>query len=113
MPPTQVKVRLAPEGNLNIPYTITRKACFSPEDEAIVIVTDDGLCIRKEKQAATADDVFQALVVSGDIRISDLDDHLRANLIPGTTLEKVREALTGASVPIEEMIREEREKYEP
>ena len=62
---------------------------------------------------ASADDVLQTLIASGEIRISDLGQHLRVNLAPGTTLEKVHKALTGDSVPIEEMIREEREKYEP
>ena len=60
----------------------------------------------------TADDVLQALIASGEIRLSDLGEHLRMNLIPGTTLARVHEALAGVSVPIEEMIREEREKYD-
>ena len=109
---TQVKVKLAPEGNLNIPFTITRKAGFSPEEEAIVIVTDDGLCIRKEKKVSAADDVLQTLLSSGEIRLSDLDDSLRANLMPGTTLGSIHEALSKVSAPIEEIIHEEREKYE-
>jgi hypothetical protein len=53
----------------------------------------------------SADDVLQTLIASGEIRISDLGQHLRVTLAPGTTLEKVHEALTGDSVPIEEMVR--------
>ena len=60
----------------------------------------------------TVDGVLEALVRSGEIQLSNLGDHLRLDLVPGTTLESVHEALTGISVPIEEMIREEREKYE-
>ena len=73
---------------------------------------DDGLFVHREKKIPTADDVLQALVRSGEIQLSNLRDHLRLDIVPGTTLESVHEALSGASVPIEEMIREEREKYE-
>lgn len=109
---TQIKVRLAPEGSLNIPFTVTRKAGFSPDEEAVIFVTDDGLFICREKETVTADDVFQKLVASGEIRLSNLGQHLQANLVPGITLEKIHEALSGVSIPVEEIIREEREKYE-
>jgi len=65
-----------------------------------------------ERKVPTADDTLHALIASGEIQPSDLGERLRANLIPGTTLERVHEALAGVSVPIEEMIREEREKYD-
>lgn len=85
---------------------------FSSDEEAIIIVTDDGLFVHREKKMTTADDVLQILIRSGEIQLSNLGDHLRLDIVPGTTLESVHEALSGISVPIEEMIREEREKYE-
>lgn len=109
---TQVKVKLAPEGNLDIPFAITRQAGFSPDEEAVIIVTGDGLFVRREEQVPIADDVLQALLGSGEIRLSDLGDDLRVNLVPGITLESVHEVLAGICAPIEEMIHEEREKYE-
>jgi hypothetical protein len=108
---TQVKVKLAPEGNLNIPSIITRKAGFSPDEEAIIVLTDDGLFVCREKKSPTVDDVLQALIACGEIQLSDLGEHLQVNLVPGITLERIHEALSGVSVPIEEMIHEEREKY--
>ena len=85
---------------------------FSSDEEAVIIVTDDGLFVHREKKMTTADDVLQALIRSGEIQLSNLGDHLQLDIVPGATLESVHEALTGISVPIEEMIREEREKYE-
>lgn len=109
---SQVKVKLASEGNLNIPSAITRQAGFSPDEEAIIILTDDGLFIRKEKRTFTADDVLHTLLASGEIRFSDLGEGLRGNLLTDITLERVHAALAGISVPIEEIIHEERDKYE-
>ena len=60
----------------------------------------------------TVDGVLEALVRSGEIQLSNLGDHLQLDLVPEATPASVHEALTGISVPIEEMIREEREKYE-
>ncbi len=107
----QVKVKLAPEGNLNIPSAITQQAGFSPDEEAIIILTDDGLFVRREK-SITADDVLHTLLASGEIRFSDLGEGLGGNLLAGTTLERIHEALTGVSIPIEDIIHEERKKYD-
>ena len=109
---TMTKIRVSLKGDLTIPSEIVQKAGLQPGEEATLSLLDEGLAINKIHRIADADSALKRLVASQVIRLSNLGDTLKGNIIPDLTLEHIHRAFSGLNLPIEDIIREEREKYE-
>ena len=109
---TMTKVRVSPDGVLIIPSEIVQKAGLQPGEQATLSLLDEGLAISKIHRVTDADSALKRLVASQVIRLSNLGDTLKGNIIPNLTLEHIHRAFSGLNLPIEDVIREEREKYE-
>jgi bifunctional DNA-binding transcriptional regulator/antitoxin component of YhaV-PrlF toxin-antitoxin module len=110
---TMTKVRVSSKGDLTIPPEIVQKVGLQPGEEATLSLLDEGLAISKVSRITDADSALKRLVASQVIRLSNLGDTLKGNIIPDLTLEHIHRAFSGLNLPIEDIIREEREKYEP
>jgi bifunctional DNA-binding transcriptional regulator/antitoxin component of YhaV-PrlF toxin-antitoxin module len=110
---TMTKVRVSPKGDLTIPSEIIQQVGLQPGEEATLSLLDEGLAISKVPRVPDADSALKRLVASQVIRLSNLGDTLKGNIIPNLTLEHIHRAFSGLNLPIEDVIREEREKYEP
>lgn len=110
---TMTKVRVSSKGDLVIPSEVVQKVGLQPGEEAALSLLDEGLTISKIHRIPDADRALKRLVASQVIKLSNLGDALKANIIPDLTLEHIHRAFSGLNLPIEDVIREEREKYEP
>ena len=104
----KVKVKVGSEGELFIPASLLRDIGFVANDEATLTLIKRGFIV---KQKAQGKDRFDELVSKGIIALSDPDELLvRENESEALPLEELHATLEGISVPIEEMIRAERDK---
>lgn len=106
------KVRVSPKGDLTIPSEIVQQVGLQPGEEATLSLLDEGLTISKMDRITDADNALKRLVASQVIRLSNLGDALKDNIIPDLTLEHIHRAFSGLNLPIEDVIHEERKKYE-
>ena len=109
---TMIKVRVSPKGDLTIPSKIVQKVGLQPGEEATLSLLGEGLAISKIHRVTDADSALQRLVASQVVKLSNLGDTLKDNIISDLTLEHIHRAFSGLNLPIEDVIREEREKYE-
>ena len=71
----------------------------------------DALILRKKDKDLDANEALKILVAEGEIEPSEITfNKERPEYVP--TIEELHQVLVGVSVPIEEIIREEREKQD-
>ncbi len=104
----KVKVKAGSEGELFIPASLLRDIGFVVNDEATLTLIERGFVVKQEAQE---EDRFDELVSKGIIALSDPDELLaRENGSEALPLEELHAMLEGVTVPVEEMIRAERDK---
>jgi len=104
----KVKVKAGSEGELLVPASLLRDIGFDANDEATLTLIKRGFVVKQEAQE---EDRFDELVSKGIIALSDPDELLaRENESEALPLEELHAMLEGVTVPVEEMIRAERDK---
>jgi hypothetical protein len=104
----KVKVKAGSEGELFVPASLLRDTGFVVNDEATLTLIKRGFIVKQEAQGK---DRLDELVSKGIIALSDPEELLaRENESEALPLEELHAMLEGVTVPVEEMIRAERDK---
>jgi len=102
-------IKASQSGDIVIPAEIVQRIGIKKDEEGELRMMGDVLILHKKGEAFDVNEVLNILVAEGDIELAEVTfNEEEPEYVP--TLEELHRVLTGVSVPIEKIIREERKK---
>jgi bifunctional DNA-binding transcriptional regulator/antitoxin component of YhaV-PrlF toxin-antitoxin module len=105
-------LELNESGNLVIPRKLLRKSGFELMDRVRVEIAEGKMVLERESPKEDIDRVLDALFAKGVLEPDGLDERLKPNVTRIVTFEELDEMFKGKSLPVEDIIRHERENRE-
>ena len=99
-------------GNLVIPRKLLKESGFELMDRVRVETTNGKVVLEREAPKEDIDRELDALVAEGILEPDGLGERLKPNVTRTVTFEELDAMFKGRSLPIEEIIRYERENRE-
>jgi bifunctional DNA-binding transcriptional regulator/antitoxin component of YhaV-PrlF toxin-antitoxin module len=96
-------------GNLVIPRELLRESGFELMDRVRVEIVEGKMVLEREAPKEDIDEVIEALVAEGTLEPDDLGERLKPNVTRTVTFEELDSIFKEKSLPIEDIIRYERE----
>lgn len=102
-------LKLNKAGNLVIPRELLKESGFKLMDRVRVEIAKEKIVLKREVPEEDIDRAIDALITEGVLEPDDLGERLKPNVTRTVTFEELDEMFKGKSLPIEELIRYERE----
>ncbi len=102
-------LKLNKAGNLVIPRELLKESGFKLMDRVRVEIAKEKIVLKREVPEEDIDRAIDALITEGVLEPDGLGERLKPNVTRTVTFEELDEMFKGKSLPIEELIRYERE----
>jgi bifunctional DNA-binding transcriptional regulator/antitoxin component of YhaV-PrlF toxin-antitoxin module len=105
----EIIIKASQSGDIVIPAEIVQRIGIKKDEDAELRMMGDALILHKRPKDLDVNEVLNILVAEGNIELAEVTfNEEEPENVP--TLEELHRILADVSVPIEEIIREEREK---
>ena len=106
---SEIIIKAGQSGNIVIPAEIVQRIGIKKDENVELRMIGNALILHKKSKTFDINEVLNTLVSEGDLELAEITfNEEEPEYVP--TLEELHRVLANVSVPIEKIIREEREK---